>query len=115
MKLVIRKEQSKKMMGGISFVLHAQVDLTDEELDLVHKYKAYKQVLMNKQLKIPFTSKTLSLNITIGSLINGQTFNCNDIGEILEYENSVKESCESFKNYIEVMASFGGEEIIEFN
>ncbi|MBC8385728.1 MAG: hypothetical protein H8E57_09455 [Candidatus Cloacimonetes bacterium] len=114
MKLILKKDQSKKIMGGTNFEFHARVELTNDENDLVSKYKANKQVLMNKEIKIPFTGKSYLLNITIGSLINGKTFRCNDIGEILEYEKNVKESCASFKNYIEVMASFGGEEIIEF-
>lgn len=49
-----------------------------------------------------------------GSLMNGQAFKCNDIAEILEYEKNVKESCEAFKNYLEVMKNFGGEEVIEY-
>lgn len=115
MKLIIKRDQAKKMMGGISFELQAKVELTDEENSLISKYKANKEVLMKKEVKIPFTGRALVLNITIGSLMMGQTFKCNDIGEILEYEKSVKESCESFKNYIEVMGSFGGEEVIEFS
>ncbi len=102
-------------MGGASFELQAKVELTNEESSLVSKYKANKEVLMKKEVKIPFTGKAIVLNITIGSLMNGQTFKCNDIGEILETEDTVKESCESFKTFIEVMGSFGGEEVIEYN
>ncbi len=54
------------------------------------------------------------MNITIGGLMGGQSFKCNDIAEILEYEKNVKESCESFKNYLEIMKHFGGEEVIEY-
>jgi hypothetical protein len=36
------------------------------------------------------------------------------IAEILETEKSVKEACEAFKNYLEVMKHFGGNEIIEY-
>ena len=114
MRLVLRKNQAKKLMGGISFELQAIAELTDEERELVRKYKADKEILMKKEVKIPFTGRSLVLNITIGSLMMGQTFNCNDIAEILEYDKIVRESCESFKNYIEVMGSFGGEEVIEF-
>ncbi len=113
MKLIIKKDQAKKLMGGISFELHAKVGLTDEERSLVSKYKADKEVLLKKEIKIPFTGRAITLDITIGSLMIGQTFKCNDIGEILESENNVKKSCESFKNYIEVMGAFGGEEVIE--
>lgn len=69
--------------------------------------KADKMVLLQKDIKIPLTGRSIVLNITIGSLIAGQSFKCNDIAEILEYEKNVKDSCESFKNYIEIMRGFG--------
>lgn len=110
MQLEIVKDQSKKMLGGISFELSAKVNLSDEEAALVKKYKADKEILLQKEIKIPLTGRSIALNITIGSLSNGQSFKCNDIGEILEYEKNVKQSCDSFKNYIEVMKDFGGKE-----
>ncbi len=114
MKLFITKNQSKKMMGGISFELSARTELTSDEMNLVKTYKADKEVLMRKEIKIPLTGRSIELLISINSLINGQSFKCNDIVEILEYEKNVKESCQYFKNYIEVMRSFGGEEVIDF-
>ena len=114
MKLTIVRDQSKKMLGGVSFELKARIALTGDEAGLVKKYKSDKEVLLQKEVKIPFTGRSIVLNITIGSLMAGQAFKCNDIAEILEYEKNVKESCESFKNYLEVMRHFGGEEVIEY-
>jgi hypothetical protein len=57
---------------------------------------------------------SLVLDLTIGSLVNGQTFKCNDIGEVLEYEQNVRLSCEAFKNYLTVMHGFGGEEVVNY-
>jgi len=114
MKLIIQKDQAKKLLGGISFELRAKVELDQNESSLVSKYKADKTILMSKSLRIPFTDKTIPLEITIGSLVSGQVFSSSDIGEILETEKIVIEACENFKNYIEVMNSFGGEEIHEF-
>ncbi len=114
MKLLIVKDQAKKMLGGVSFELKARVELTNDEAELIKKYKADKEGLLQKEVKIPFTGKSIVLNITIGSLIGGQTFKCNDIAEILEYEQNIKEACENFKNYLEVMKDFGGEEVIEY-
>ena len=110
MQLLLTRDQSKKMLGGISFELSAKVDLTDEEAGLVKKYKADKEVLMEKEIKIPLTGRSIILNLSIGSLVVGQSFKCNNIAEILEYEGNVKESCEAFKNYLEVMRHFGGRE-----
>ena len=114
MKLFLIRDQAKKMLGGVSFQLSARTELTSEESDLVRKYNVDKEVLLQKEIKIPLTGRSIVLNITIGSLMVGQSFKCNDIAEILEYEKNVKESCESFKNYIEVMKHFGGEEVIEY-
>ena len=114
MKLYLTRNQAKGLMAGAKFDLEARVELTLEEAELVRKYKAEKEVLLKKEVKIPFTGRALVLDLTIGSLTAGQKFKCNDIAEILEYEKSVKESCESFKNYIEVMKSFGGEEVIKY-
>jgi hypothetical protein len=114
MKLQLTKDQAKGLLGGVKFELVAKVDLTSEEGDLVRKYKAEKEVLLRREIKIPFTGKSIILDLTIGSLIAGQTFKCGDIGEILEYEKSIKESCANFKNYIEAMKHFGGQEAFEY-
>ncbi len=114
MKLYIARDQAKGLLGGVKFELRARVELTHEEAGLVRKYKADKEMLLQKEVKIPLTGRSIVLNLTIGSLMNGQTFRCNDIAEILEYERNVKESCEAFKEYLEVMKNFGGEEIIEY-
>jgi hypothetical protein len=114
MKLILSRNQASGVFGGIKFELHAQTQLTGEESALVSKYKADKEVLLKKEIKIPFTGRALTVDITIGSLITGQTFKCNDIAEILQYEQNVKESCQSFHNYLIVMQSFGGQEVIEY-
>lgn len=114
MKLYITRDQAKGLLGGTKFELSAKVELTSEESALVSKYKADKEILLQKEIKIPFTSKSLVLDINIGGLMVGQTFKCKDIADILEYEKNVKEACGIFKNYLEVMKNFGGQEVIEY-
>lgn len=114
MKLAISRDQAKGMLGGIKFEMTAKVQLTNEESELVKRYKTEREVLLKKEIRIPLTSKALVVNLTIGSLLAGQTFKCDDIGEVLEYEKNVKESCETFKNYLEVMKNFGGQEVVEY-
>jgi hypothetical protein len=115
MKLYITRDQAKGFLGGTKFELSAKVELTNDESSLVSKYKADKEILLQKEIKIPFTSKTLILDINIGGLMMGQTFKCKDIADIIEYENNVKDACGTFKNYLEVMKNFGGQEVIEYN
>jgi len=115
MKLYITKDQAKGMFGAVKFLLSARVELTQEEADLIKRYKADKETLLQKSIKIPFTDRTIDVSLTIGSLTAGQTFKCGDIAEILETEKNIKEACEAFKNYLFVMKNFGGEEVIEYD
>jgi hypothetical protein len=114
MQLRLTRGQSTKMFGGVRFELHARATLTAEEAELINRYKVDDEKLMEKHIKIPFTDRALTIKITIGSLINGQSFKCNDISEILQYEEEVKQSCATLRKVIEVMKTFGGEEVIEF-
>lgn len=100
MKLFITRHQTKVLLGGVRFELKVRTELTSEEAELVKFYKADKRAIV--------------LNLTIGNLMCGQTFNSSDIAQILETEKNVKESCEAFRNYLEVMRNFGGEEVIEY-
>jgi hypothetical protein len=115
MKLYITRDQAKGMFGGVKFELSARVELTQEENDLIKRYKADKEVLVQRSIKIPFTDRAVTINLTIGSLTAGQTFKCGDIAEILELEKNIKEACEAFKNYLLVMRNFGGQEVIEYD
>ena len=114
MQLHLTRSQSSKMFGGVRFELHARATLTAEEAELIGRYKVEDEKLMEKHIKIPFTDRVIIVKITIGSLTSGQSFKCNDIGEILKYEEEVKESCATLRKVIEVMKTFGGEEVIEF-
>lgn len=115
MKLHLKKNQASKLFGGVKFELEAKVVLTAEESALINKYKVQDEVLVEKTIKIPFTDRGIVIKMTIGSLVSGQTFKCNDIAEIIGYVDTIKGSCENFRNFLEVMKSFGGEEIIDYN
>ena len=104
MKLIIKRDQDKGFMGGMSFILDTRVELTPEESELIKKYKAHKEVLMNQGGR----------TYTIRNLLDGQRDKCKDISTILNNEEVIKDVCKNFKTYLEVMASFGGEEVIEY-
>lgn len=114
MKLYITRDQSKGLLGGTKFELSAKAELTSDEAELVKKYKADKEVLLKKEITIPFTNRAVQLDIKIENLMAGQSFKCADVGDILETEKNVKEAAENFKNRIEVMKNFGGQEVIEY-
>lgn len=114
MKLYITRDQAKGFLGGVKFELRAKVELTKEEAELIKKYKADKEVLLKKEIKIPFTGRAIEFDIKIENLVNGQTFKCSDVVDILETEKNVKEAAQNFKTYLEIMKNFGGEEVIEY-
>ncbi len=114
MKLRLKRGQSSKMLGGVKFELEAKASLTDEETSLINKYKVHNEVLAEKRIPIPLTDRALVVKITIGSLVNGQTFKCDELKDILAYEEQIKSSCAELRELIERMKTFGGEEVIEF-
>lgn len=112
MKLVIKRGQAeqKGLLGGskgVTFSLHCRVLLNEEEHKLVQKYKADQYTLT--ELKYD-----TGVAVMIIGLMKGVTFNHSDIKTLLKNEQTVKEACEELKMLLQVMASFGGEEVIEY-
>lgn len=116
MKLQISRNQAKGMLGNVKFEVNARVELTDGEKDLIDKYKVRTEPLIVKgYTSNPFLlGKKSAYGVTIKNLVDGHNYKCGSINEILDYEQMIKDSCNSFKNYIEIMKSFGGEEVIEY-
>lgn len=104
MKLIIKRDQDRGFLGGINFILEARVELTPEEEELVKKYKARREIIYTKGER-PYT---------IGDLLSGVRDKCKDITLLLNNEEVYKEACKNFKTLLEVMASFGGEEVTEY-
>jgi hypothetical protein len=104
-KLKIRREQDKGWLGGISFVVNLKVELTPQEEELIQKYKAGGTIIAQ-----PGEANV----VTIDMLVRGLSEKCKDVGIMLAYEDSIKNACKSFKLTMDVMSSFGGEEIIEY-
>lgn len=92
----------------MKFILSCRVKLTPEEKDLITKYKAEYHTLTftrdRKGNKIP--------QFTISSLMRGVTQEMGDITVLLNNEEVIKSACKDFKTLLDVMATFGGEEVI---
>lgn len=106
MKLVIKRDQDKGFFGGMSFVLSMRVQLTPEEQGLIQKYKVQKEVL---------AANPDNGVITIGTLVDGISQKCKDVTVLLHSEETIKSACKTFKTYLDVMKSFGGEEVIDID
>lgn len=114
MKLVIQRDQrqQKGLLGGnkgAMFSISCQVQLTPQEQDLVKRYR-----VENEKLVAAGTLKaSLTQELTIGTLIQSVSLECPNIGALLESEKEIRNACRAFKNYLDVMATFGGQEVVE--
>lgn len=124
MKLVLQKDQQQKgMMSKTTlYILRAKAELSKEGKENIDKYKAGNTVLYSNMSESDLNSglmKTLakaatSINMTVNDLASGKTFEAKDIMEVMYIEEQIKTACLSFKELLEAMASFGGEEVFEF-
>lgn len=126
MKLKLNKSQQVKGLSKkVSYSLTAQVELTDQEQEYLHKYKLANEVVYAKERVTPDMSRdaslirnlsalALNLSITVSDLVNGRTIVCKDIGEIMSVEATIMQSCQGLKNLLTNCAGFEGEQIIEF-
>jgi hypothetical protein len=115
MKLLITKDQSKGMMGGVSFEVRAQVQLTEDEKQLIQHYKLDNEILFQKKLVNIWGQVTDQfIDVRVKNLLAGQSYKCKSLDEVIGYSESLKSSCETLKSYLEVAKSFGGQEVVEF-
>jgi hypothetical protein len=114
MKLTITKNQSKGMMGGVSFEVRAHVQLTPEEQKLVQYYKLENDVILSKKLVNIWGQPTdHNIEVRVKQLLNGEAYKCKDLGEVISYSESLKSACNTLKSYLEVAREFGGQEVYE--
>jgi hypothetical protein len=113
MKLIIRRNQQaqKGVFGGhkgMSFILSCRIELTSEERSLVEKYKAE-----NYPLTFVTRDGHQIPSITVSTLLGGISEEVRDISILLSNEETIKSACQNFKQLLTVMATFGGEEVVE--
>lgn len=115
MKLIIKRNQQAQtgMFGGhkgMSFLLTCRIDLTSHEQGLVAKYKA-----QNHPLTFVTHNGQQIPSITVDRLMQGISEEVKDITILLTNEGVIKNACKNFKTLLDVMATFGGEEVVEYN
>ncbi len=113
MKLIIRRSQAeeKSFFGGhkgMKFLLSCRTELTPQEQDLIKQYKAEEEMLTS------FVLEDEPRLLGIKELVSGTNYQCKDVTTLLEVEDRIKTACKNFKTLLEVMSSFGGEEVVEF-
>jgi len=110
MKLIIKKNQADKkgLFGGnkgVNFSLTTKVILTPEEQELIRKYKVENEVLISTES---------GERTTIQDMVNGKSITTQDIGTLQNNEDVAINVCKKFKNYLNVLRSFGGDYILDF-
>ncbi len=126
MKLLLRRDQKSGLFGKVNFTLAIRAELTPEEKAHVKKYKLGDTMLYERmQLVDPgsgllglasrLAHKASNLTISVNDLENGKTIDCKDIIEMLAAEEQIKEAAQTFRAVLGAAASFGGEEVVEFN
>jgi hypothetical protein len=119
MKLVLQKNQ-KSGFTKIIYVLEAKVELTDDEKKNIQKYKIGKTLLFTNMADrgsgvAGMVSRALmGIEITVNDLVNGKKIEVKDFFQMFTMEDQIKEACKNFKAILDAMASFGGDEIIEY-
>lgn len=133
MQLNITRSQKKAGMISkeIVFMLNVKSDLTEEEKFAVQEYGLGKLPIYNSEASrkhldnagsggllkaaASLAMHKMSLNITVDSLMQGQTVECKSLDEVLSAEEAVREACDNMKSYIRVAQGFDGStETIEF-
>ena len=115
MKLIINKNQSKGMMGGVSFEVSAKLELSDEERKLIEHYKLENYILFERKMVNIWGKATDDLvSVFVKDLLKGPYYKCKNLDEVRGYSESLKTASETLKSYLEVARNFGGEEVLEY-
>lgn len=116
MKLIIKKEQhqsdKKGLFGGkkgILFSFFTKIEITQEEQELIDKYRVGDRGL----IWVTDSDGDRFPILTVKKLVQGYTKDSGDINTLITFEEELKSECKKFKAFLKVMDSFGGEEIIE--
>jgi hypothetical protein len=114
LKLVIRRTQEDKkgVFGGskgITFSSTCTAAISPEDKAVLERarvmdYVVYERTLKSSDHIIKYTAKQLTDGIVITS---------GNVGELLAFEDAIKESASNLKTLIRIINTFGGEEVIE--
>ena len=130
MKLLIRRDQKKGMlgMGAIVFQIDARAELTAQEREWIAKYKMGKTVLYTKFEKDSpmamgsgllgvagrLAFKMMNVQVTVDDLVNGKHIEVKDIVEMIAVEEQIKQAAATFCEILKAAGTFGGEELVDF-
>jgi hypothetical protein len=112
--LVINRNQAavKGMLGGhkgMQFTLAYRLVLTAEEQELVERYK-----LADYPLTFKTMQGTTIPDDTIAKMTAGRSQTVTDVTTLVSNEETIKSACDGLPALLEVVRTFGGEEVISY-
>jgi hypothetical protein len=118
MKLTIRRNQAdvKGLFGGhkgVQFSLYGRVEVTDSEKALIARYKVGDYVLASYEQSVRGADHPIVFHCTVNDIINGKSVETGSISTLQQLEEAIKGGCVNLKGLLQVMATFGGEEIFD--
>ena len=128
MQLKIKRSQKSGLTGTPIFILDVMAELSDEEHELVKKYRLKNLLVYTSEaadqnlakanagswagLGGTFMDRLTKRSFSLGDLVNGQHIECKDLNEVIGTENQVHIACQNIRGYLEVAKSFDGTEHI---
>lgn len=117
MTLTIKRNQAdvKGFFGGhkgVNFSLSGRCAITADEQALIAKYKVGEYNLATYKIK-PKGGEPIDFRISVDGIVAGKSVETDDINTLLELEEAMKTGCSNLKNLLEVMATFGGQQVFE--
>jgi hypothetical protein len=114
MRLHIRRDQQevKGMLGGsrrMSFTLRYKMELTEEESEVVRRYRLEYYPLTWRTIQ-----GTRTADDTIGNMVEGRSQTVTDVTTLLANEKIVKDACDALPALFNVVRTFGGREIVDY-
>jgi nitrogen regulatory protein PII len=128
MQLKLRRSQKSGLTGSAIFILDVMAELSNDEAELVKKYKLQKLIVYSseaadqnaamasagsvKALGGMMLDRLSKRSFSMNDLINGQHLECKDLNEVISTEHQVHQACKNIASYLETAKLFDGSELI---
>jgi len=127
MKLVLRREQRKNLIGRIVFNLDVRADMSGDEQDAIERYALGDMLLYEKYsleakgrgiigrfiaILVRLAHNAINTSVKARDLIEGKRVQCGNIAEMVVIETEIRDEAATLGKLIKAAMSFGGEEAI---
>lgn len=114
MRLILSRNQAdvKGWFGGqkgVRFSVTAKAELTPKEKELCAKYLPGGDTLFSWEYRPRPGAQEITRHVTVDGLVNGQSFECESLLDIMSLEKGIIAGANNFHKYLDVANSFGGE------